>query len=113
MTWTVISASAIGTSHQRIGLPCQDAGDFCLVDGDHTVVGAIADGAGSAMHSEIGARAAVETMLYLLDEDKASLLNACAGLSGAKTIEPLCRLLIRAVQQHLTEVAEKKGLFLR
>lgn len=113
MTWTVMSASAIGTSHQKSGLPCQDAGAFRLADGDRTVIGAIADGAGSAIHSEVGAKVAIDTMLYLLGEEKACLRDACAGLleadTKAETIQPLCRLLIRAVQQKLIAVAEEKG----
>ena len=109
MTWNVISASAIGTSHQKNDMPCQDAGDFWLDDGDRTVVGAIADGAGSAIHSEIGAKVTVDTMLYLLNKEKVRLLSDCADLSKVGTIESLCRLLIRTVQQKLADVAQEKG----
>jgi serine/threonine protein phosphatase PrpC len=69
VTWRAIARSAIGTSHQKQQLPCQDyAGDRVLGD---LVLGAVADGAGSARHAEIGAELAVNTALqYLVMSEK-------------------------------------------
>jgi hypothetical protein len=61
MGWRSLSRSVIGTRHQRNFLPCQDAGSYRVL-GD-LVVGAIADGAGSAPHSELGATLAVQHTL--------------------------------------------------
>lgn len=64
MGWRSLSRSVIGTRHQRHQLPCQDAGGHCLLG--EMVIGAIADGAGSASHSELGAAVAVKgTLAYL------------------------------------------------
>src|SRR5512138_193142 len=57
--WQVIGAAVQGLSHQRQGLPCQDALKYhCLPGG--ILLAALADGAGSAVHAELGAQAAVE-----------------------------------------------------
>jgi serine/threonine protein phosphatase PrpC len=66
MGWRSLSRSAIGTRHQRNNLPCQDAGGHRSF-GD-VVIGAIADGSGSAPHSEIGAALAVQTTLDYLSK---------------------------------------------
>lgn len=64
MGWRSLSRSAIGTRHQRNNLPCQDAGGYRSFG--EVVIGAIADGAGSAPHSDIGATLAVKgTLDYL------------------------------------------------
>lgn len=57
--WQVIGAAVQGLSHQKQNLPCQDALEVrCLPDG--VLLVALADGAGSATHAELGARAAVQ-----------------------------------------------------
>lgn len=65
MVWRSMVHSAIGTRHQQKQIPCQDFGD-CLTRGS-LIMGAVADGAGSAKHAEIGAKLAVETTLAALD----------------------------------------------
>ncbi|MFO0841874.1 MAG: PP2C family serine/threonine-protein phosphatase [Gemmataceae bacterium] len=54
--WSVLHASVAGTSHQRRGQPCQDAA-FAGEEGD-VLVAACADGAGSAVRAEEGAKLA-------------------------------------------------------
>ncbi|MEH2332163.1 PP2C family serine/threonine-protein phosphatase [Nostoc sp.] len=61
MNWKAVARSAIGTSHQKQGIVCQDYGNYCSF-GD-VIVGAVADGAGSAKHSDVGSKLAVETVL--------------------------------------------------
>lgn len=61
MIWTAVARSDMGTNHQEQGLPCQDYGDFRLFK--DVMVGAVADGAGSAKHSDVGAQLAVEEVL--------------------------------------------------
>jgi Protein phosphatase 2C len=65
--WEVVGGSVQGTSHIERGLPCQDAHQY-RVSADNTLVIAVADGAGSAVRAEEGARLAVLTsMQYLSD----------------------------------------------
>ncbi|GEM_PF-610007 len=62
--WKVIAHSVMGTSHQKIELPCQDSGDYLIID--NILIGAVSDGAGSAKFSQIGSNLAVKkTLLYL------------------------------------------------
>jgi hypothetical protein len=56
--WRAIGASIRGTGHARTDTPCQDANESLLLP-DGTLVAAVADGAGSASHSQRGAAVAV------------------------------------------------------
>ncbi len=71
IVWQAISRSVIGTSHQKQNLPCQDFGGDRIVD--HVMIGAVADGAGSAPRSDIGAELAVTTALNYLAATEAWL----------------------------------------
>lgn len=64
MAWRAIARSAVGTSHQKQHLPCQDYGGCKVLD--KVIVGAVADGAGSAKYSDIGAELVVKTVLEFL-----------------------------------------------
>jgi hypothetical protein len=64
VTWKAIVHSAIGTRHEQRGQPCQDYGSYRTA-GPY-LLGAVADGAGSAKHSDIGAEVAVESALNVL-----------------------------------------------
>ncbi|MCA9877652.1 MAG: protein phosphatase 2C domain-containing protein [Thermomicrobiales bacterium] len=55
--WQVLGASTLGASHRRQGLPCQDAWMAAECRGEVLAV-AVADGAGSASHAQVGARLA-------------------------------------------------------
>lgn len=57
--WKVVAASVVGTSHARTPVPCQDAA-FCRILGGTTLIAAVADGAGSARHSDQGSKLAVK-----------------------------------------------------
>jgi hypothetical protein len=63
MTWTVLGESVAGTSHRSRNTPCQDAfrADTFGPEGEWLVV-VVADGAGSASHSEAGATRACEAI---------------------------------------------------
>lgn len=64
MIWKYLGASVIGTSHQSRNIPCQDA--FRLVsfgDSNEWLGLCLADGAGSATHSDIGAEIVCEHIL--------------------------------------------------
>ena len=62
VTWKVGGVSVTGFSHIDDDTPCQDAHKFRIKD-DGTLVAAIADGAGSARHSHVGAKAFVDTVV--------------------------------------------------
>lgn len=56
-----------GVSHERMGMPCQDAQDYRVLP-DGTLLVALADGAGSAAFSDQGARCAVKAALARLGD---------------------------------------------
>lgn len=66
MSWKAIARYEVGISHQKQQLPCQDFADYCILD--DVIIGAIADGAGSAKYSDIGAKLAVEAVLEYFTE---------------------------------------------
>ena len=77
MGWRIYAASAVGSSHLDKGIPCQDACAF-HVSGD-VLAAVVCDGAGSAAHSDIGARLIADGLARALGErlaDEPQLLDA-------------------------------------
>ncbi len=75
MVWKRVACSEVGISHQKQEMPCQDYGDYRIFD--DVIVGAVADGAGSAKYSDIGAKLTVEKVvecLYIQDFKEAIIL---------------------------------------
>ncbi|WP_414544055.1 PP2C family serine/threonine-protein phosphatase [Nostoc sp. CCY0012] len=66
MSWKAIARSEVGTSHQSQEIPCQDYGFYRIYD--DVIVGAVADGAGSAKYSDVGSQLAVKTGLKYLSK---------------------------------------------
>lgn len=65
--WQVAGAAVRGVSHERQDLPCQDALGYIRLPGDVLLI-TIADGAGSASYSDLGAQAAVADALCVLED---------------------------------------------
>ena len=57
--WRIAGASVRGTSHLRIGQPCQDSLYYSYEFPGGALIAAVADGAGSASLSEVGSALAV------------------------------------------------------
>lgn len=63
--WRIVAASATGTSHTKLGTPCQDCAIVKVFrdrDGDEVLVAVVSDGAGSASRAEIGSWIACSTI---------------------------------------------------
>ncbi len=75
MNWQILSASVIGSSHLRNGLPCQDAHALRILPGGE-ILCAVADGLGSAPLAEQGAQLAVQVALDSLSDAMQSPLPA-------------------------------------
>jgi serine/threonine protein phosphatase PrpC len=67
MVWRAVVRSCVGTRHQKQQQPCQDYGSYCLLNND-VIVGAVADGAGSAKYSDVGAQLAVVKVITMFRE---------------------------------------------
>ena len=65
--WQVTGASVRGSGHDKSNLPCQDSHAWETVD-DIWLIAAVADGAGSAKHSDIGSITAVEHAIKVTKE---------------------------------------------
>jgi serine/threonine protein phosphatase PrpC len=63
--WKTISQSIQGTSHERLGMVCQDTSGVSILQ-EVTLIATVADGAGSARFAETGSRLAVESTLKTL-----------------------------------------------
>ena len=69
--WRYVQACSKGTSHFANNSPCQDRALSKVVvdcDGQEIFLGTVADGAGSASHSEYGAEEATNLILKKLEE---------------------------------------------
>ena len=97
MTWKVLGESVIGTSHQRHGLPCQDAARFKLFGAANDwLVAVVADGAGSAAHAEIGAALTCSEVVHRIESAKADAFF---------TREEMCGLFADVRQTLIAEAA--------
>jgi hypothetical protein len=85
--WRVVAASVPGALHVRTETACQDAHRWSLAS-DRLLLAAVADGAGSARHPDVGARTAVEQAIaYLIEQVASSPIDddeaRCGLLRGA------------------------------
>src|SRR5437868_3748740 len=101
--WAAVSASVIGTAHEATGAPCQDACDIVrLKIGDEDVLlAALADGAGSVSHSQVGSAEAVQYLLKLVAQDVVDLASIDEGQ---------VQRWFQEVLDHLKKVAEREAV---
>lgn len=103
--WRIAAASEIGTSHTASGTPCQDAASFDLLETDEgpIFVAVVCDGAGSALHSDVGALAAANTMVECVRE----------YIRAGGALEQIDRNMMVAWLAHITEqiikIAQEAG----
>jgi serine/threonine protein phosphatase PrpC len=110
--WKAISRSVIGTYHQQTGLPCQDYGNYTsLTHNQEIIVGAVADGAGSAKYANIGAKLAVEKVLNCFREINNNSPQKKFTNQPLKKgeIEQVFKILCQEVIKALQDQAEQKG----
>lgn len=83
--WRVVAASVCGASHEKTGQPCQDAHHWLALP-DGSVLAAVADGAGSAAFSDIGAARAAQTAVQTLATALTASPAALPGDMGSADI---------------------------
>src|SRR5580693_3609293 len=88
MSWKVAHACVRGSSHQRSGLPNQDAVQCTVTPGAQgtVAVAVVSDGHGSSRHfrSQIGSSLAVSTVAGALQD----FLSARNGKNGSPSLDP-------------------------
>jgi hypothetical protein len=105
--WYCVGASVRGTSHDGVGLPCQDAHRFYHLSSGELII-AVADGVGSAPHSDEGAKIACDVAvehisLYL--KDTCSLTD--------DELEEVLRSAYQSAFNSIQERAEKEQVHIR
>lgn len=105
MTWRLVSASEVGTSHAHTGTPCQDS-CWAQVDrlpNDEPLLSVfVSDGAGSAAKGGEGAELAIEAAAAVIAK---KLKRGEFGLSDVLATE-----IVIAVREHILAAAEASGL---
>lgn len=66
MIWKAVCHYSTGIWHQKHDLPCQDYGEYRILG--KVIIGAVADGAGSAKYSHEGAKLAVQEIVSYLEQ---------------------------------------------
>lgn len=97
-----------GVSHRRDGVPCQDFGRLVQID-ENTILAVMADGAGSAAGSHIGARTAVDTALPWI-RDRIAAAPGVHGTVSSEAPEALFDGLTRAVYEALLHAANENRM---
>ncbi|MEH2288073.1 PP2C family serine/threonine-protein phosphatase [Nostoc sp.] len=103
MNWKAVVRYAIGTSHQNQEIDCQDYGDYRIFN--DVIVGAVADGAGSAKHSDIGSKLAVEKVLKCFSDINESPQKQAFSQPLAK--EEAEKVFSKIVNQVITELQKQ------
>jgi hypothetical protein len=105
VSWRLVYASEVGTSHAHTGTPCQDscwATQESLEDGSPLLCMFVADGAGSAQKGGEGAELAIEAAVSFVEK---RLIKGEFGLGDALAAD-----LIIAVREHIYSTALAQGL---
>ncbi|AKM42835.1 TPA: protein phosphatase 2C domain-containing protein [Burkholderia cepacia ATCC 25416] len=106
MSWKVIGASVVGSSHVHNSAPCQDSCFYHVAfdaAGTEVLVALVSDGAGSAQFGEVGSEIACEAGGKRLLE----IVETCgeAGLESSVAIE-----VLDVVRTRIDEAAQARGV---
>jgi serine/threonine protein phosphatase PrpC len=101
MQWKYASSSVTGTSHIHTETPCQDAHVCEFISGSKfdCLVLAVADGAGSATHSDIGSRLSCDLLVEFVRE----------WCNGFYEVSPLSRYFVEEWHRSLCEKLEAES----
>lgn len=105
--WHVAAASVRGASHEKLGMPCQDAHQWEGV-GETVLVVAVTDGAGSAPLAEVGASLAARAAVQYARQ-RLCARTVIAGLDDAGWVG-LLRDCLAAAQKSLEAEAAARGV---
>jgi hypothetical protein len=103
--WQIISASVTGKGHEKRNLPCQDAHLWEVLSSD-TLVVAVADGAGSAKLSAVGAQVAVQTAVEVVSQKQMAVM-------AEDTWEDSLKEALTAAQEAVRTEAERQEAEIR
>lgn len=99
--WRVVGGSGIGTSHLKLGLPCQDAFYYKFLGNDGVAI-AVSDGAGSASKADEASAFLVKTAIGLLERKLDDNYPECD-----REWETTLRYVFENTRQPLCKIAEE------
>ncbi len=99
--WKAVGTSVAGTSHLELKVPCQDysAYERVVIGSAPALIIAIADGAGSARLSHVGAQEAVGYLLRIIPRELPSVFDISEHVS---------RQWLKDTRAHLQEVSSRE-----
>src|SRR4051812_48827917 len=95
--WRYSAAKATGTSHNKLGTPCQDRFACKITESGYMLI-AVADGAGSASKADVGAELSSAAAIASLEESFA--------VGTVDPLEAVQTAMMIARQRVLDEAAE-------
>jgi hypothetical protein len=110
--WRIIRTSVRGSSHEKRGQPCQDANDCRLIAPDWVAL-AVADGAGSAAHSDVGAQTAAACAVTVLSDHMRAHLANEKSVNDEAGWRAVMDDVLRASQAAVRKEAEIRGVPVR
>jgi protein phosphatase 2C-like protein len=108
--WRVVGVSQVGAGHRRSATPCQDANAFLRIDEDWLAI-AVADGAGSAAKSELGAGVAVKVAVTTLAESFRGYRQSSGPQDGRLDHDATGKVLLRVLSASRLAVEAKAQEF--
>lgn len=105
--WRCVSESVAGTSHVKVGLPCQDSSacqTIYTINKEPVLIAIASDGAGSAKRAEIGSKHICSHLMYDIEYLFKDGGNVC------DINEVFAKQWLRNVQINIAQMAEEQEL---
>ncbi|NES18979.1 MAG: protein phosphatase 2C domain-containing protein [Symploca sp. SIO3E6] len=112
MNWKATYNCSPGVFHQKKGISCQDYANYHLLE-SRVIIGAVADGAGTARYADTGAKLAVDTILNYLQQFHEQFLPT--SVQSPKTVaeERFSHALTQEVIPALQQAAQQRNCSLQ
>ena len=107
MNWKATYYYAKGTWHEKHNIPCQDYAHY--YPSDKVILGAVADGAGSAKYADIGAQLAVDNILEYLKQSQEKFSKKSEFNNSSFNEKEAKQLFYDGIQQTVIPALQKKA----
>jgi hypothetical protein len=102
--WRFAAGQSTGSSHEKLGLSCQDRMHCCVLEREATLIAVLADGAGTAANAHQGAELAVSTVASVTE---------LGVRAGRQDFDQVLREAAAMARQRLLEAATNRSLAVR